>query len=238
MADRLTTPRRAFWRGAREGLPFLIVVAPFGALFGVVGAEAGLSIAEVMSFSVLIIAGAAQFTALQLMMDNAPTVIVLATALVVNLRMAMYSAALTPYLGAAPLRQRLLIAYFNVDATYALSHALYDADPKMPLPAKVAYFLGTAAPICLPWYGFTYLGAVLGTRIPPGFALDFAVPITFLALIAPALRTAAHVAAALTSIVVALALAWLPSGLGLIMAGIVAMMVGARVELWLEARRA
>jgi len=225
-----------FGRGLRDGLPFLLVIVPFAALFGVVATEAGLSIAQVMGFSVLVVAGASQFAALQLMSENAPTVIVLATALVVNLRMAMYSAALVPYLGAAPLRTRVLIAYLNVDQTYALGQAEYERDPGQPLRGKIAYFLGVAAPVCPFWYLFTYVGAVAGERIPPEFALDFAVPITFLALIAPALKSLAHVAAALTSVALALLLAGLPSGLGLIAAAIVAMMVGARVETWRQGR--
>lgn len=229
--------RACFWRGFRAGLPFLVVIAPFAALFGLLAADAGLPIGQVMSFSVLVVAGAAQFTALQLMAENAPTVIVLATALAVNLRMAMYSAAMAPYLGAAPLGWRAVIAYFNVDQTYALSHAAYEDNPDWPVAAKAAFFLGTAMPICPFWYGFTWVGAELGARIPPEFALDFAVPITFLALIAPALRTPAHIAAAGTSIVTALLLAGLPSGLGLILAALIAMMVGARVETWMAVRR-
>jgi predicted branched-subunit amino acid permease len=93
---------------------------PFAILFGVVGTEAGLNLAQVMGFSVGVIAGASQFAALQLMSENAPTLIVVASALAVNLRMAMYSAALAPHLGPASLRDRALIAYMNVDQTYAL----------------------------------------------------------------------------------------------------------------------
>ena len=225
-----------YWRGLRDGLPFLLVIAPFAMLFGVVGTEAGLSIAQVMGFTVVVVAGAAQFTALQLMMENASTVVVLITALVVNLRMAMYSAALAPHLGVAPLWQRLMLAYLNVDQTYALSQIEYERNPAQPLAGKVAYFMGVATPVCPLWFLFTYVGAVAGTAIPPEYALDFAVPITFLALIAPALKTLAHVGAALTSIVVALALAWLPSGLGLILAAMAAMMAGARIEQWQERR--
>jgi len=88
-----------------------------------------------------------------------------------------------------------------------------------------------------PWYAFTWVGAVSGTQIPPAFALDFALPIVFIAMIAPALRTLAHVAAAGTSIIVSLILAWMPTGFGLILAGLVAMHVGARVEIW-QAQRA
>lgn len=226
------TRRTAFVHGMRDGFPFLLVIIPFATVFGVVATEAGLNITQVMGFSVLVIAGASQFAALQMMSENAPTVIVLTTALVVNLRMAMYSAALTPYLGPARLWQRVLVAYFNVDHTYALGQEEYERAPHQSLASKLAYFAGTAAPVCIFWYICTYLGAVAGERIPPTFALDFAVPITFIALIGPSLKTLAHVAAALTSVVLALMLAGMPSGLGLIVAALAAMAVGARVEIW------
>ena len=106
-----TTTKSDFLRGAKAGAPFLLVIGPFALLFGVVGTEAGLNLAQVMGFTVLVIAGASQFTAVQLMADNAPTLIVLATALAVNLRMAMYSASIAPWIGAAPLCARLLAAY-------------------------------------------------------------------------------------------------------------------------------
>ena len=92
----------SYWRGLRDGLPFLIVVGPFGMLFGVLATEAGLAIHETLAFSVVVIAGAAQFTALQLLTENAPTLVVIASALAVNMRMAMYSASITPHLGGLP----------------------------------------------------------------------------------------------------------------------------------------
>ncbi|MEH6775966.1 MAG: AzlC family ABC transporter permease [Cereibacter changlensis] len=234
----MTPSRSAYLRGCLASAPFALVIVPFGLLFGVVGAEAGLNIVEVMGFSIMVIAGAAQFTALQMMADDAPTVIVLATALAVNLRMAMYSAALTPHLGKAPTGMRALIAYFLVDQTFAVSSMQYDRDPGMPLAQKVAFFFGAVTPICPLWYVATYAGAVLGTAIPPEFALDFAVPITFLAMIAPLLRTPAHIAAAFVSIAVTLALAFLPYNTGLLIAAVAAMITGAQVEIWTERRLA
>jgi hypothetical protein len=52
------------------------------------------------------------------------------------------------------------------------------------------------------------------------------------------LRTLAHVAAALTSILGTLALAPLPYNSGLLVAAALAMAAGAQAELWLERRRA
>jgi predicted branched-subunit amino acid permease len=130
MSDTIS-PRQAFRNGARDALPFTIVVVPFAILFGVVGTEAGLNLAQVMGFSIGVIAGASQFAALQLMSEDAPTLIVVASALAVNLRMAMYSAALAPHLGPASLRDRALVAYMNVDQTYALSVQRYEMAPAM-----------------------------------------------------------------------------------------------------------
>ncbi|WP_095588346.1 AzlC family ABC transporter permease [Actibacterium ureilyticum] len=226
--------RSLFWQGFRHGAPFLLVILPFGALFGVVGTEAGLNLAEVMGFSVLVIAGAAQFATLQLLTENAPAFIAVATGLAVNLRMVMYSASLTPHLGAAPLWKRALVSYMMVDQSYALAAAKYEAEPDRPLSQKLAYFFGTIAPIAPLWYLSTLIGAKIGSAIPPEFALDFALPITFLALIAPGLRTLAHMAAAGTSVLLGLLLAFMPYNLGLMIAALAAMAVGAQVELWQE----
>lgn len=229
-----TTTKSAFFQGIRDGAPFLIMVAPFALLFGVVATEAGFTLLETMGFSFLVVAGASQMAAIQLLSDNAPAIVAIFTGLIVNMRMAMYSASITPHLGKAPLWKRAIVAYFLVDQSYAVSIVKYEKEPERPLSFKLAYFFGTITPVLPIWYGFSYLGAVVGTAIPPEYALDFAMPIAFLALIAPALRTLAHVAAAATSIVLALVLAGIPLNLGLLIAAFVAMIVGARVELWLE----
>lgn len=220
----------SYWRGLRDGLPFLIVVGPFGMLFGVLATEAGLAIHETLAFSVVVIAGAAQFTALQLLTENAPTLVVIASALAVNMRMAMYSASITPHLGALPLWKRGIAAYFLVDQTYAASVLDYEKNPDQTIDQKFAYFLGVMTPICPPWYFVTLLGAWLGESIPPSLGLDFALPIAFIAMIGPLLRTPAHRIAALTAAVLALGFAWVPYNLGLIIAGLGGMIAGAQAE--------
>lgn len=227
----ISTEKATFWRGVVDGLPFVLVSAPFGVLFGVLATEGGLNLLEVLSFSLVVVAGAAQFTALQLMLDNAPTIVVLASALAVNLRLVMYSAGLAPHLGAAPLKARLAAAYVLVDPVYALSATRYDAEPSMPMPLKVAYFFGTAAPVMVGWFTSTLIGAALGTQIPEAYALDFALPIAFIAMAGPMMRTAAHMAAAFVAVVLALGLAWMPYGTGLLVAGLGGMLTGARIEL-------
>ncbi|MDA8746914.1 AzlC family ABC transporter permease [Litoreibacter sp.] len=225
-----STTKSTYLRGLYLALPFVVVVIPFAVLFGVVATEAGLPLSQVMGFSVLVVAGASQFAALQFMSESAPILVVLASALAVNLRMAMYSASITPHLGGLPLGGRLLVSYFLVDQSYVMANAEFEKKPQMSLAKKTAYFAGVSTPICPLWFAFTYLGAVLGDLIPTNYSLDFILPIAFLAMVAPALRTVAHIAAAATSIVLALALFWVPLNLGLLISAVIAMMVGAEVE--------
>ncbi|TVP70988.1 MAG: branched-chain amino acid ABC transporter permease [Rhodobacteraceae bacterium] len=226
----------AFWQGFRAALPHVLVIIPFGAVFGVVATEAGLNLAQVMGFSVMVIAGAAQFVAVQMMLENAPVLIVLTAALAVNLRMAMYSASLAPHLGPISWWKRAFVSYFMVDQAYAVSILKYDQTPAMTPGQKMAFYMGVVTPLAPLWYLATWGGAVLGTAIPVGLPIDFAVPITFLALIVPMLRTLAHVTAAMVSILGVLVFAFLPYNTGLLVAAVLAMMAGAEVERRMGAR--
>jgi len=232
-----TTAKSTYLKGILDSSPFILVIIPFASLFGLVATEAGLSVVETLTFSIVVIAGAAQFTALQLMQEQAPTLVVIISSLAVNLRMAMYSAALTPYIGAAPLWQRALAAYLTVDQSYVVSVAAYERRTEMSIALRMVYFFGVVTPIVPLWYGFTFIGAYLGAWFPDGWALDFAIPITFLAMIAPMFRTLAHVVAALVAVAVSLMAAGIPYSLGLMVAGIVGMMAGAQAELWQERKR-
>ncbi len=222
--------KASFWRGVTQALPFFVVIVPFAMLFGVVATEAGLNVFEALTFSVVVIAGASQFTAVQLLADGAPAWVALISALTINLRMAMYSASMTPHLGPAPPWTRVILAYFMLDQTYALAHVEYESKT-LTLEEKIAYFFGIVVPIGIPWYIFTVLGAIIGKSIPSSYGLDFAVPIAFLAMIGPMLRTRAHMLAAFVAVVLALLFAWLPYNLGLMVGAFGGMITGAQVEL-------
>ena len=80
------------------------------------------------------------------------------------------------------------------------------------------------------WIVGTWVGAVAGNALPETLELDFAMPILFLALVGPMLKTLAHLAAAVTSIIGAMVFSFLPSGIGLLVAAFIAMAVGAEIE--------
>ncbi|MGE4612451.1 MAG: AzlC family ABC transporter permease [Paracoccaceae bacterium] len=233
----MSRTRSVFWQGLRAGAPFILVIAPFGMLFGVVAIEAGFDLIQTMAMTALVIAGAAQFASVQMLVDGAPVFVAILTGVAVNLRMVMYSASLTPHLGNALPWQKVLISYFMVDQSYGVAFAKYEREPDMTLNEKIAYFFGCISIIAPFWYGFTLVGGLVGSAIPPEYALDFAIPITFIALVGPSLRSLPHVSAAIVSVIVALALSWMPYNLWLMVAAVLAMITGAQVEKMLEARK-
>ena len=226
----MSLPRSAFLRGCRDALPFLVVIVPFAMLFGLAASEAGLHLYEIMAFTVTVFAGASQLVALQLLQDQAPLLVILATSLAVNLRMLMYSVTLAPHFGAAPVGVRAAMAYFLIDQSFALSVAEFDKRPRQTLAEKISYFFGVVTPITPLWMISTAAGAVAGRAIPPEYALDFAVPITFLAMTAPMIRSLPHAVAAGLSVALTLGLAFLPYGTGLLVAAAVGMGAGAALE--------
>ncbi len=233
-----STSKSYYWKGFRDGAPFVIPIIPFGTLFGVLAVETGADALQALVFSATVFADGAQFAALQLMQDGAPILIVLASSLAVNLRLVMYSASLTPYLGSAPMWQRAIAAFVIVDQTYAGAIVRFENEPSLLVSQRMSYFFGLISPLTPFWLLCTYLGAVLGARIPDSWALDFALPILFLALIGPMMRTNAHVVAALVATAVALLTVNVPFNLGLLIAGFAGMMAGAQAELISEREKA
>lgn len=222
--------RPAFMRGMRHGLPLVVVVVPFAALFGLLASEAGLRLYEILLFSTVVFAGASQFAALHMLQDHVPVAIILVTALAINLRMLMYSVALTPYLGGAGLGVRAIAAFLIVDQSFALAVSEYEKRPEMSTDERLSYFFGTIVPITIAWLAAIAAGALLGRTIPAEYGLDFAMPITFLALAGPMMRTMPHVFAAVVSVTVTLALHVMPYGTGLLVGAAAGMAAGALAE--------
>ncbi|MEO1329378.1 MAG: AzlC family ABC transporter permease [Pseudomonadota bacterium] len=220
-----------FRAGVIASIPALLAVAPFGLIYGVLAAEAGLDPLQAMAMTTVVIAGASQFAALQLMSDGAPALIAVLTGAVVNLRMAMYSASIAAEWRGAPLWVRALAAYTLHDQAFAIATRRYQERPDEPLERKTAFYFGVGLTTCLVWVIASAAGLALGAQAPEAWSLDFAVPATFLAIVAPMLRTLAHVAAAASAALAAALLVALPLQLGLIVAALIGVAVGAAVEI-------
>ena len=216
-----------FRAGVRDASPILVGLVPFALVAGVAAVNAGLSPAQALGLSVFVFAGASQLAAIDLLGRGAPLAVVVLTAVVINLRMMMYSASIAPYFRAFDARRKALLSYLLTDHSYALSLSAYRSDASVDRPW---YYLGTAVSAWVLWQAGTVVGAVLGASVPESWGLSFAVPLVFLALLVPSLTDSAATAAAAASGAVAVTAAGLPFNLGLLVGAVVGVAVGRGAE--------
>ena len=219
---------KQFWAGVRSVIPLLIGGFPFGLIYGALALNAGLSKAAAQGMSSILFAGSAQFITAQLVHENTTGFIIVLTIAVLNLRHMLYSASLAPYLAALPVRWKALLSYLLTDEAYAPTILHYEEEG---ITAQAHWFLlGAGGVLWADWQITTALGIFLGAAIPESWPLDFALPLTFIAMVVPVLRDRPAIAAALSAGVVALVTFSLPYQLGLILAALVGIVIGTLLE--------
>jgi predicted branched-subunit amino acid permease len=202
-------------------------------IYGVLALGAGLDRPTAQAMSSVVFAGSAQLVATQLVREGTPALVLVLTLFVVNLRHALYSASVAPYVRHLPLRWKLALAYLLTDEAYAVAGSRYarDAASAAPIsPHRHWYFLGAGFTLWLSWQLSTAAGVFLGAAIPAGWSLDFTLALTFIALVFPSLKDRAAAAAAAAAAGVALVAVGLPFKLGLIVAAIAGITAGLLVE--------
>lgn len=233
MAVPTADPERPIRSGVIAVGPIIVGVIPFGLVFGAAAVDGGLSLIETQAFSVGIFAGASQIAALELLIDGSAVWLAVVTALVINLRMLMYSASLAPYFSHLPLRERLGGAYLITDQAYAVSVVRFDEG--WPVARRLRFYLGAGMALWTVWQLTTLLGGLVGKGLPDDVPLDFAIPLVFLALLIPTLQNLPTVLAAVTAGIVATSAAEVGAGDVSILAGALAgIAVGALTAARLE----
>ena len=178
----------------RGQLPLLLGVAPFGMAFGAYAIETGLSGGMTQAMSSMIFGGASQFVAVQLIASGVPGAMIVLAVLVVNARHMLYSASLAPYVAQLNSRWRWLLAYLLTDEAYAVGMRRYARDDASP--RKHWFLFGSGCALWCTWQVTTAAGIFLGAALPDSWSLDFALPLTFIALLTPVLRNRPAFAAA------------------------------------------
>lgn len=212
-----------FSYGFKRILPIMTGVVPFGAVMGTVAAEAKLTLAQSVFMNIFVFAGASQLAAVDLMTKHTPLFVVAVTGLIINLRFLLYSAAISPILQKSNFLTKLSCAYFLTDQSYAVMSA-HEDEFKNSTDTLLFYF-GSCACMALTWH-FSVLGGYLfGNFAPSTWALDYAVPLSFIALVIPALKNKKYIYVAIFSFMGSLIMHQLPYRLGLIVTALAAMLL-------------
>lgn len=229
----MSEARKYFLEGVRAELPLLIGVFPFGMIYGALALNAGLSTAAAQMMSSILFAGSSQFITAQLVHDAAPALVIILTIAVVNVRHMLYSASLAPYLKDLSLRWKVLLSYLLTDEAYAPSIIKYEKEGVQPFSHWFVFGAGFA--LWFNWQistavGLMLVGYMTNNDILKKIPLDFALPLTFIAMVVPVLKNRAMVASALSAGLVALLAFSLPFKLGLILAALTGIVVGTLLE--------
>lgn len=224
----MSESRKNFIEGVRAEVPLLIGVFPFGMIYGALASNAGLSNTAAQMMSSIVFAGSAQFLTTQLVTEGTPALVIILTIGVVNLRHMLYSASIAPYLKDLSIRWKVVLSYLLTDEAYAPSILHFEKEGIQT--HKYWFLLGAGISLWSIWQLSTAVGIFLGAAIPESWSLDFALPLTFIAMMVPILKKRPMVAAALSAGVTALVAYKLPFKLGLVLAALVGIAVGTLLE--------
>ena len=231
--------RAAFWAGVRDTVAVVPSYLPFSLVWGVASVNAGLSTSAAMALPALVFAGSSQAVLTQFIQSSASLWVAILSGCVINLRMAVYSAALSPKVKQFSTGERMLIAAFLIDNSFAFMQKRELANPKDP--HLIAYYAGLTAVFWPSWLLFCMVGIFAGNIVPASWQLEFAIPLSFIAILAGSVRSVPMAAAAAVGGLASIFLFALPLKLGLVaacLAGLLAGLVMEKGVQWWTTRKA
>ncbi|MDH4144816.1 MAG: AzlC family ABC transporter permease [Acidimicrobiia bacterium] len=186
----------------RQAASISAAVAPFGLVFGVTAAHAGLRLVEAAGFSVFVFAGSAQFAAVETLGNGGAVLAAIASGCLLNLRSLAFGIVMAPSLK-GPRWRRALQAQLMIDEATAVG--LAQEGPHWRRRGYLAAGIG----VFVTWNVATVVGflALSSTGdLVERLGLDAAGPAAFLALVWPRLARSRQRACAAAGALVALAL--------------------------------
>lgn len=224
-ADTGAPLRREAVKGVATMLPLLVGYLPFALLIGV---AAGGSVNPLAAWAggIMIFGGSAQLSVIQLVDGGSGVAAVVATGLLINARVTVYSTSLLSLWRGAPLRHRLLAAAAVIDPIWMVARRR-EAQPGTAGERR-AFFAGAAVTLATGWCTFTGLGVLVGAHQGSTAFLGIGVPLCLSAIVAPHLRSAAGARCVVAAGAVAVGTASWPAGTGLLLA----MAAGAAAGSW------
>lgn len=225
-----STRRGAFLGGMQATIPMVIGAIPFGIIFGAVAITSGISAWGTVGMSLIVFAGSAQFIGVGLVAQGVGLPVIVLTTLIVNLRHALYSASLAPYVKGLSQKWLIPLGFWLTDETYATVIHHFQQAPDAP--HKRWFFLGSEVFMYVCWQICTVIGILAGQQFRDAaqWGLDFALIVTFIAIVVPLIRTRPVAACVLVSGISALLTYGLPNKMGLMLSALLGIAAGMIVE--------
>jgi predicted branched-subunit amino acid permease len=196
------TKWKVFKEGVFEELPLQVGVFPFGIIYGIMAIETGLTPFQAFLMSSIIFGGASQIVFLQLFSSGSTMAVLVTSVGTINSRHFLYSLSMLEFLKKLSLKWRIILGYLLTDEAYAVSIRKFMNEPnKLFLHF---HLLGTGITLFLSWQLSTLTGILLGGDLPEFLDLQFIIPLTFIAIIIPMIKSVSTLFVVLSSAVTAL----------------------------------
>jgi len=222
VAQSSRSAEAAAWR---MSLSVGLSVAAYGISFGALSVAAGLDVWQTSVLSLLMFSGGSQFALIGVLAGGGVAVgpSAIAAATLLGARNTLYAIRMSPIIGPGFLK-RVAAGQLTIDESTAVATA------QTTLRAQRIGFWATGLIIFVGWNLTTLLGALVGDLLGDvrQYGLDAAAAAAFLGLLWPRLKELQPIVVAIGAAVVATVLTpWLPPGLPILAAALVAIIVGA-----------
>ncbi|NQY34740.1 MAG: AzlC family ABC transporter permease [Alteromonadaceae bacterium] len=226
--------KNIYWKVAQKGfldmLPLNLAVIPWGILCGSLAIQRGFSVLEALLMPALVYAGAVQLVVTELIANNVPLATILFTAFIISSRHFLYGLALRNKLKNLPLRWRVSLGFLLTDELFALSTHRKSLKGKV----RLIYGLFAGGSFYLSWLMWNIIGIIAGSYLPDltEIGLDFAIAVTFIALIMPNITNLPALVTIIIAGVFSVIFKLLDWELGLVFAALLAMYGGYTTSRW------
>ena len=219
-----------FKQGVLQELPLQLGVFPFGIIYGVMAIESGLTFLQALLMSSIIFGGASQIAFVQLLSNSTPYGVIVTTVGAINSRHLLYSISMVEYLNKLSLSWRVTLAYLLTDEAYAVSIRKFITHSDNSLLHY--HLLGSGITLFSSWQISTLFGVWLGNDLPEFLDLQFIIPLTFIAIIIPMIKSKSTLITVISSGISALIFKNLDINFWIILSGLTGIFAGMISSRW------
>ena len=219
-----------FKQGVLQELPLQLGVFPFGIIYGVMAIESGLTFLQALLMSSIIFGGASQIAFVQLLSNSTPYGVIVTTVGAINSRHLLYSISMVEYLNKLSLSWRVTLAYLLTDEAYAVSIRKFINNSDNSILHY--HLLGSGITLFLSWQISTLFGVWLGNDLPEFLDFQFIIPLTFIAIIIPMIKSKSTLITVISSGISALIFKNLDINFWIILSGLTGILAGMTSSRW------
>ena len=188
--------------GVRDIAPMVVGVVPFGLAIGATLATSSISTDQAVFSGPVILAGAAQLAVISMLGDGVAPAVIIASALIINARIVLYSPGLAQLFPTEPFHHRLALAIPVIDQTY-FACAPRLASGEFDRSERKVYFWTAGGCLIAGFLVSQWLALAVGAVLPAWTGVGVMAPLVMVGLLAKSVAGRPAIQAAVAAAVVA-----------------------------------